>query len=81
MTDALSLALSTGLGPVLGIIIMVAIAGIAYKMAGTFASVVVMIALDFALTFLDFLPIFWGLTIFFGLIAGLIYFRGERNGD
>jgi hypothetical protein len=80
MTDALSLALSTGLGPVLGVVIMLAISGIAYKMAGTFASVIVMIALDFALTFLDFLPLFWGLTIFFGLVAGLI-FRGERNGD
>ncbi len=77
--DAVSLALSTGLGPVIGVIIILIMMGLAYKMAGKIPAVLVGIASTFALTFLDFLPIYWGIAIIFATIAGLIL-GGEKDG-
>ena len=79
MTDAISLALQTGLGPVVAVVIIFALMGLAYKMAGKIPAILVAIASTFALTFLDFLPIFWGVSIIFALIAGLIL-GGDRDG-
>jgi len=79
MTDAISLALQTGLGPVVAVIIIVALMGLTYKMAGKIPAVLVAIASTFALTFLDFLPIFWGVAIIFATIAGLVL-GGDRDG-
>jgi len=79
MTDAVSLALSTGLGPVVAVIIILIMMGLTYKMAGKIPAILVAIASTFALTFLDFLPIFWGIAIIFALIAGLIL-GGDRDG-
>lgn len=79
MTDAVSLALQTGLGPVVAVVIIVALMGLTYKMAGKIPAILVAIASTFALTFLDFLPIFWGVGIIFALIAGLIL-GGEKDG-
>ncbi|ABV26223.1 hypothetical protein [Sulfolobus spindle-shaped virus 5] len=80
MTDAISLALQTGLGPVIAIIITLAMMGLVYKMAGKIPAILVGIASTFTLTFMNFLPLFWGVTIIFGLIAGLVL-GGDRNGD
>jgi chromate transport protein ChrA len=79
MTDAVSLALSTGLGPVVAVVIIVALMGLTYKMAGKIPAILTAIASTFALTFMDFLPIFWGVSIIFALIAGLIL-GGEKDG-
>jgi chromate transport protein ChrA len=79
MTDAVSLALETGLGPVVAVVIIIALMGLTYKMAGKIPAVLVAIASTFALTFMDFLPIFWGVSIIFALIAGLIL-GGDRDG-
>ncbi|AAQ73274.1 DUF5489 family protein [Sulfolobus spindle-shaped virus 2] len=79
MTDAISLALSTGLGPVVAIIIILVMMGLTYKMAGKIPSILVGIASTFALMFLDFLPLFWAITVIFALIAGLVL--GGRDGD
>ncbi|MQL56430.1 DUF5489 family protein [Acidianus ambivalens] len=79
MADAISLALSTGLGPVIAIIIILVFMGLTYKMAGKIPAIIVGIASTFALTFMDFLPLFWGVTIIFGLIAGLVL-GGDRDG-
>ncbi len=76
--DAVSLALSTGLGPVVAVVIIIALMGLAYKMAGKIPAILVAIASAFALTFMNFLPIFWGIAIIFGAIAGLIL--GGDNG-
>ncbi len=54
--------------------------GLAYKMAGKTPSIMTGIASTFALMFLDFLPVFWGLAIIFGLIAGLVLTGGDRDG-
>ncbi len=78
MTDAVSLALQTGLGPVVAVIIILITMGLTYKMAGKIPAILVAIASTFALTFMDFLPIFWGVSIIFALIAGLIL--GGDNG-
>lgn len=72
MTDAVSLALSTGLGPVIGIIIILVFMGLVYKMAGKIPSLLVGIASTFALMVMDFLPVYWGIAVIFGLIAGLV---------
>ncbi len=79
MTDAVSLALQTGLGPVVAVIIILITMGLTYKMAGKTPAILVAIASTFALTFMDFLPIFWGVSIIFALIAGLIL-GGEGDG-
>lgn len=76
MTDAISLALSTGLGPIIAIIIILILMGLTYKMAGKVPAIIVGIASSFVLTFMDFLPIYWGVAIIFGLIAGMVW--GDR---
>jgi preprotein translocase subunit SecD len=81
MTDAISLALSTGLGPVIGIIIIFVFMGLVYKMAGSIPAVIVGVIATFALTYLDFIPIYWGLGIIFAFVAGLIYTRVGDNRD
>lgn len=80
MTDFISLALSTGLGPVIAIIIILAMMGLTYKIAGRIPAVMTGIASTFALMFLDFLPVSWGIAIMFGMIAGLVI-GGGSNGD
>ncbi len=80
MTDAVSLALSTGLGPVVAVVIIIALMGLTYKMAGKIPAVLVGIASTFALTFLGFLPIYWGIAIIFATIAGLVLGGGEGDG-
>lgn len=77
MTDVISMALGTGLGPVIGIIIIVTMMGITYKIAGRVPAVLVGIATTFTLMYIDFLPVFWGATIIFGIIAGLIFGTGS----
>ncbi len=79
MTDAISMVLSTGLGPVIAVIIIMMLMGLTYKMAGRIPAIITGIASTFALMFMDFLPIFWGIAIIFGLIAGLVL-GGESNG-
>jgi len=78
MTDAISMALSTGLGPVIGVIIIIVMMGLTYKMAGRIPAIITGIASTFALMFLDFLPVYWGIAVIFGLIAGLVL--GGENG-
>jgi hypothetical protein len=80
MTDAISMALSTGLGPVIGVIIVIIMMGLTYKMAGRIPAVISGIASTFALMFLDFIPVYWGLAIIFGLISGMVLTEGEQNG-
>jgi chromate transport protein ChrA len=80
MTDAISLALSTGLGPVIAVIIILVMMGLTYKMAGRIPAVFTAIASTFALMFLDFLPIFWGIAIIFAIIAGMVLTGGEKDG-
>ncbi len=82
MTDAISLALSTGLGPVIAIVIILAFMGMVYKMAGAVPAVITGIIATFALAYLDFLPLSWALGIIFALFAGLIYTRagGVKDG-
>ncbi len=78
MTDAISLALSTGLGPVVSVIIILIMMGLTYKMAGKIPAIITGIASTFALMFMDFLPVYWGIAIIFALIAGLVL--GDRDG-
>jgi len=78
MTDAISLALQTGLGPVVGVIIILVIMGLTYKMAGKIPAIITAIASTFALMFMDFMPVYWGIAVIFGVIAGLIL--GDKNG-
>ncbi|CAA30201.1 putative protein DUF5489 [Saccharolobus shibatae B12] len=78
MTDAISLALQTGLGPVVGVIIILAMMGLTYKIAGKIPAIITGIASAFVLMFMDFLPLFWGIAIIFGLIAGMVV---TRDGD
>ncbi|AQQ16852.1 C81 [Sulfolobus spindle-shaped virus Lassen] len=80
MTDAISLALQTGLGPVIAVIIIIAMMGLTYKMAGKIPAIITGIASTFALMFLNFLPIFWGIAVIFGLIAGMVLTGGDRDG-
>ncbi|ACP34304.1 hypothetical protein LS215_0150 [Sulfolobus islandicus L.S.2.15] len=80
MTDAISLALSTGLGPVIAVIIILAMMGLTYKMAGKIPAIITGIASTFALMFMNFLPIFWGIAVIFGLIAGMVLTGGDRDG-
>jgi uncharacterized membrane protein YkgB len=79
MTDAISMALSTGLGPVIAVIIILIMMGLTYKMVGKIPSIIVGIASTFALMFMDFLPIYWGIAVIFGLIAGMVL-GGEKDG-
>jgi chromate transport protein ChrA len=79
MTDAISLALGTGLGPIIAVIVILVLMGLTYKMAGRIPATITGIASTFALMFLDFLPVYWGLAIIFGLIAGMVL-GGEQNG-
>ncbi|AZG03169.1 hypothetical protein [Sulfolobus spindle-shaped virus] len=79
MTDAISMALSTGLGPVIAVVIIIGMMGLTYKMAGKVPAILVGIASTFTLTFMNFLPLFWGIAVILGLIAGLIL--GGRDGD
>jgi uncharacterized membrane protein YkgB len=81
MTDAISLALQTGLGPVIAVIIIMVLMGLTYKMAGKIPAILTGIASTFALMFMDFLPLYWGIAIIFGLIAGMVLTGGERNGE
>jgi uncharacterized membrane protein YkgB len=79
MSDAVSLALQTGLGPVIAVIIILVMMGLTYKIAGKIPSMIVGVASTFALMFMDFLPIYWGIAIIFGLIAGMVL-GGGQNG-
>ncbi|WP_009990808.1 DUF5489 family protein [Saccharolobus solfataricus] len=79
MTDAISLALQTGLGPVIAVVIILALMGLTYKIAGKIPAVMTGVASVFTLMFLDFLPLYWGIGIIFGLIAGMVL--GGRDGD
>ncbi len=78
MTNCIDLALSTGLGPVIAIVIIIIFMGLTYKMAGSVPSIIVGIIATFALTYLDFLPVFWGIGIIFAFFAGLIYTKVLR---
>jgi len=80
VTDFISLALSTGLGPVIALVITFIMMGIVYKMAGTIPSILTGIVSTFAFMFLSFLPLMWGLGIIFAFIAGLLYIRIEPGG-
>jgi hypothetical protein len=80
MTDAISLALGTGLGPIIAVIIILVLMGLTYKMAGRIPAVIVGVSSTFALMFLDFLPVYWGLAIIFGLISGMVLTEGDRDG-
>jgi hypothetical protein len=80
MTDAISLALQTGLGPVIAVVIIISLMGLTYKIAGRIPAVITGIASTFALMFLNFIPIFWGIGIIFGLIAGMVLSGGEKDG-
>lgn len=80
MADVISLVIQTGLEPVVGIIIILTFMGLTYKMAGKIPAIIAGIASTFALTFMDFLPLFWGIPIIFGLIAGMVLGGGE-SGD
>ncbi len=71
------MALQTGLGPVIAVIIILTMMGLTYKMAGKVPAMMVGIAPTFTLTFMSFLPIYWGLGIIFGLIAGLVLGGGK----
>ncbi len=78
MTDAISLALGTGLGPIIAVIIILIMMGLTYKMAGRIPAIISGIASTFALMFLNFLPVFWGIAVIFAMIAGLVL--GGDNG-
>jgi hypothetical protein len=80
MTDAISMALSTGLGPVIAVIVTMALMGLTYKMAGRIPAIVTGIASTFALMLMDFMPVYWGIAVIFGLIAGMVLSGGERDG-
>jgi len=80
MTDAISLALQTGLGPVIAVIIIIAMMGLTYKMVGKIPAIITGIASTFALMFMDFLPVYWGIAVIFGVIAGMILTGGDRDG-
>ncbi len=54
--------------------------GLTYKMAGRIPAIITGIASTFALMFLDFLPVYWGLAIIFGLISGMVLTEGDRDG-
>jgi hypothetical protein len=77
VTDAISLALQTGLGPVIAVIIVVVMMGLTYKMTGKIPAIITGIASTFALMFMDFLPVYWGVAIIFAVIAGLILGGGK----
>jgi uncharacterized membrane protein YkgB len=79
MTDAISLALSTGLGPVIAVIIIFVMMGLVYKIAGSVPAVITAFIATFALAYLDFLPLPWAIGIMFSLFAGLIYTRAGQN--
>ncbi|AZG04116.1 hypothetical protein [Sulfolobus spindle-shaped virus] len=78
MTDAISLALQTGLGPVIGVVIIISLMGLTYKIAGRIPAIITGIASTFVLIFMDFIPVYWGIGIIFGLIAGMVL--GDRDG-
>jgi len=80
MTDAISLALQTGLGPVIAVIIVITMMGLTYKMTGKIPAVITGIASTFALMFMDFMPVYWGIAVIFGVIAGMILTGGDRDG-
>lgn len=58
MADFLSLALGTGLGPVLALAIMAIMAGIGYKIAGKGGGVVAMLFSVVALYIFNFIPVY-----------------------
>jgi len=80
MTDAISLALQTGLGPVIAAVIILVMMGLTYKMAGKVPAIITGIASTFALMFMDFLPIYWGIAVILGVIAGMVLVGGEKDG-
>jgi hypothetical protein len=80
MTDAISLALQTGLGPVIAAVIILVMMGLTYKMAGKVPAIITGIASTFALMFMDFLPIYWGIAAILGVIAGMVLVGGEKDG-
>ena len=80
MTDAISLALQTGLGPVIAAVIILVMMGLTYKMAGKVPAIITGIASTFALMFTDFLPIYWGIAAILGVIAGMVLVGGEKDG-
>ncbi len=81
MANFLDMALSTGLGPVIAIVIIFSLMGITYKIAGTVPSVISGFVSTFALSFMDFLPLPWAIGVMFALVAGLIFERGVLNGN
>ncbi len=81
MTDVISLALSTGLGPVLAVVVILIFMGLAYKMAGKIPAIMVGIVSTFALMVMDFIPLFWGMGIIFAIVAGLVLGGGWLDGD
>jgi uncharacterized membrane protein YkgB len=80
MSDFISLALSTGMGPVVSVIIIFVMMGLVYKMAGPVPSVISAFISTFALTYMDFLPLPWAVGIMFALVAGFIFDRGILDG-
>jgi membrane-bound ClpP family serine protease len=80
MPDAISLALQTGLGPMIAIIITIAMMGLTYKIAGKIPAIIAGVALAFLFSYLNFLPVYWTIAIIFGLIAGMVL-GGGRDGN
>lgn len=78
--DALTMALQTGLGPVIAVIVIISMMGLTYKMAGSVPAVITGIASTFTLVYLNFLPLYWGIAIMFGMMAGLVL-GGGKGGD
>jgi uncharacterized membrane protein YkgB len=81
MANFINMALSTGLGPVIAVIIIFIFMGLTYKIAGTIPAVISAFVSTFALSFLDFLPLPWAIGIMFSIVAGLLFERGIGNGN
>jgi len=73
------LADSTGLGPLIGFIIILSLMGVLYKIAGTMGAVVIGILSAFILTFIGMLPLWLGAGIGFAIIVGVLYKSGGEK--
>jgi hypothetical protein len=80
MISPIALADSTGLGSLVGLIIVLSMMGIAYKLSGTMGALVTGILATFILTFIGMFPLWLGVGIGIGMIVGVLY-KGEENGD
>ncbi|BBL45998.1 hypothetical protein [Metallosphaera sedula] len=78
--DAVSLALSTGLGPVISVVIILMFAGLVYKIAGVTPAFLTASVVSIVMMFMDFIPVYWGMAIVFAGIAGFVL-GGGKDGD